>query len=100
MRPCLESWTIGGERISLAQHADKVKLIVNVASRCGLTQQYGELATTADVEGMAGTAKWNFETFAVTPAGEVRRFRCKVEPDAAEIVELIEACLPQPADLS
>jgi glutathione peroxidase len=29
--------TIDGEFTSLAQYADKVKLIVNVASRCGLS---------------------------------------------------------------
>jgi len=35
--------TIDGETTSLAQYADKVKLIVNVASRCGLTPQYTKL---------------------------------------------------------
>lgn len=35
--------TIDGESTSLAQYADKVKLIVNVASRCGLTPQYTKL---------------------------------------------------------
>jgi len=30
----------------------------------------------------------------VTPDGEVHRFRPKVEPDAPEIVDLIEASLP------
>ena len=150
--------TIDGEATSLAQYADKVKLIVNVASRCGLTPQYkkleelqktygdrgftvlgfpsnqflqevssseaikdfcsntygvtfpmfekirvngrsqhplyAELTRTADAEGKAGKVKWNFEKFVVTPAGEVHRFRPKVEPDAPEIVDLIEASLP------
>jgi glutathione peroxidase len=150
--------TIDGESTSLAQYADKVKLIVNVASRCGLAPQYkkleelqktygdrgftvlgfpsnqflqelssseaikefcsttygvtfpmfekirvnggsqhplyAELTKAPDAEGKAGKVKWNFEKFVVTPAGEVHRFRPKVEPDASEIPDLIEACLP------
>ena len=35
--------TIDGEPTTLAPHADKVKLIVNVASRCGFTRQYEQL---------------------------------------------------------
>ena len=35
--------TIDGERTSLAEYSDKVKLIVNVASRCGHTPQYAAL---------------------------------------------------------
>ena len=35
--------TIDGETTTLAPHADKVKLIVNVASRCGLAPQYEKL---------------------------------------------------------
>jgi glutathione peroxidase len=150
--------TIDGESTSLAPYADKVKLIVNVASRCGLTPQYSkleelqkaygdrgftvlgfpsnqflqelnsseaiatfcsqtygvtfpmfekvrvngrsqhplyaELTRTPDAAGNAGKVKWNFEKFVVTPSGEVHRFRSKVEPDAPEIVDLIEASLP------
>ena len=150
--------TLAGEPTSLAPYADKVKLIVNVASRCGLAPQYtkleklqetygergftvlgfpsnqflqelgsteaiqefcsttygvtfpmfekvkvngrsqhplyAELTKTPDAEGKAGKVKWNFEKFVVTPAGEVHRFRSKVEPDATEIVDLIEASLP------
>lgn len=150
--------TIDGELTSLAQYADKVKLIVNVASRCGLSPQYkkleelqetygahgftvlgfpsnqflrelstaeaikefcsttygvtfpmfekikvngrsrhplyAELTKTPDAQGKAGRVKWNFEKFVVTPAGNVHRFRPKVEPDAPEILDLIEASLP------
>lgn len=35
--------TIDGEPTSFAAYADNVKLIVNVASRCGLTPQYKKL---------------------------------------------------------
>jgi glutathione peroxidase len=150
--------TIDGEPTSLAPYADKVKLIVNVASRCGLSPQYkkleelqktygdrgftvlgfpsnqflqelgsseaikefcsttygvtfplfekikvngrsqhplyAELTKTPDAAGKAGKIKWNFEKFIVAPAGEVARFRPTVEPDAPEIVGLIESCLP------
>jgi len=150
--------TIDGKPTSLAEFAGQVKLIVNVASRCGLTPQYekleelqrtygdrgftvlgfpsnqflqelsssedikefcstsygvtfpmfekvrvngrsqhplyAELTKTADAEGKAGKVKWNFEKFVVTPSGEVHRFRPKTQPDAPQIVELIEASLP------
>jgi glutathione peroxidase len=153
--------TIDGEPTSLAQYADQVKLIVNVASRCGLTPQYekleelqktygdrgltvlgfpsnqflqelgsseaiqefcsttygvtfpmfekvkvngrsqhplyAELTKTPDAEGAAGKVRWNFEKFLVTPGGDVHRFRSKVEPDAPEIITVIEASLRQHA---
>ena len=150
--------TIDGEPTSLAAYAGKVKLIVNVASRCGLAPQYtkleelqktygergftvlgfpsnqflqelssadaiktfcstkygvtfpmfekvrvngrsqhplyAELTKTPDASGKAGRVTWNFEKFLVTPDGAVHRFRPKTEPDAPEIVGLIEASLP------
>ncbi|HEV7566675.1 MAG TPA: glutathione peroxidase [Microbacteriaceae bacterium] len=55
---------------------------------------YTELKKTADAEGTAGKVKWNFEKFVITPSGTVHRFRPAVEPDAPEIVDLIEASLP------
>jgi glutathione peroxidase len=55
---------------------------------------YAELTRTPDAEGTAGKVRWNFEKFIVTASGEVHRFRSKVEPDAPEIVSLIEASLP------
>jgi glutathione peroxidase len=149
--------TLDGEPTSLAAYADKVKLIVNVASRCGLAPQYTkleelqktygsrgftvlgfpsnqflqelstaeaiktfcsttygvtfpmfekvhvngrsahplyqELKKTPDASGKAGRITWNFEKFVVTPDGAVHRFRPRTEPDAPEIVELIEASL-------
>jgi glutathione peroxidase len=150
--------TIRGEQTTLAEFDDKVMLIVNVASRCGLAPQYekleelqktygdrgftvlgfpsnqflqelgteekiaeycsatwgvtfpmfekvrvngkqqhplyAELTKTPDAEGKAGKVSWNFEKFVVTPGGDVHRFRPRTEPDAPEIVELIESSLP------
>ena len=150
--------TIDGSTTSLAEYDDKVILIVNVASRCGLAPQYEkleelqktygergftvlgfpsnqflqelgstdaikeycsltwgvtfpmfdkvkvngknahplyqELVKTPDAAGKAGKVKWNFEKFVLTPDGEVHRFRPNTEPDAPEIVSLIEKSLP------
>lgn len=150
--------TIDGSETSLAEYSDKVKLIVNVASRCGLSPQYekleqlqktyGErgftvlgfpsnqffqelrdedaiqeycsttwgvtfpmfekvkvngksqhplyeaLTSTPDSSGKAGRVKWNFEKFLVTPEGDVHRFRPTVQPNDAEIIDLIESSLP------
>ncbi|MEP6478701.1 MAG: glutathione peroxidase [Rhodoglobus sp.] len=151
--------TIDGAPTTLAEYGDKVKLIVNVASRCGLSPQYEklealqkeygdrgftvlgfpsnqflqelkdtddikeycsitwgvtfpmfdkvkvngksahplyqELTKTPDAAGKAGKVTWNFEKFVVTPDGQVHRFRPTVEPDAPEIVSLIESSLPE-----
>ena len=150
--------TIDGSTTSLAEYDNKVVLIVNVASRCGLAPQYEkleelqktygergftvlgfpsnqflqelgstdaikeycsltwgvtfpmfdkvkvngknahplyqELVKTPDAAGKAGKGKWNFEKFVLTPDGEVHRFRPNTEPDAPEIVSLIEKSLP------
>jgi glutathione peroxidase len=55
---------------------------------------FKELTKASDAAGEAGRVRWNFEKFLVTPDGVVHRFRTKVEPDAPEIVALIEASLP------
>ncbi len=55
---------------------------------------YAELKKTPDADGKAGRVTWNFEKFVVTPDGSVHRFRPRTEPDAPEIVELIETSLP------
>ena len=150
--------TIDGRETTLGEYDEKVLLIVNVASRCGLAPQYeklealqktygdrgftvlgfpsnqflqelgteekiaeycsttwgvtfpmfekirvngkhqhplyAELTKTPDAAGKAGRVSWNFEKFVVTPAGEVHRFRPQTEPDAPEIVGLIESSLP------
>jgi glutathione peroxidase len=150
--------TIDGSPTTLAALGEKVFLVVNVASRCGLSPQYekleelqktygdrgfsvlgfpsnqflqelgtedaikeycsitwgvtfpmfekikvngknahplySELTKTPDANGNAGKVKWNFEKFVITPSGEVHRFRPTTEPDAPEIVSLIESSLP------
>jgi glutathione peroxidase len=55
---------------------------------------YAELTKTADSAGSSGKVAWNFEKFLVTPDGKVHRFRSKVEPDAPQIIKLIESSLP------
>ena len=152
--------TLSGDAGSLAEHKGKALLIVNVASRCGLTPQYtglealheqygdrgfavvgfpcnqfgaqepgspdeiatfcsttygvtfplyekidvngedrhdiyDELTKAADVEGYSGDIRWNFEKFLVSPTGEiVARFSPIVTPEAPELVDAIEAALP------
>jgi glutathione peroxidase len=55
---------------------------------------YAELTKTPDADGDAGKVSWNFEKFVVTPAGDVHRFRPHTEPDAPEIIRVIEDALP------
>jgi len=149
--------TIDGAATTFGEYADKVVLVVNVASRCGLAPQYEklealqkqyadrgftvlgfpsnqflqelstedaikeycsttwgvtfpmfekvkvngksahplyqELKKTPDQAGKAGRVSWNFEKFVVLPGGEVHRFRPTTEPDAPEIVSVIESGL-------
>ncbi|MFE4857538.1 glutathione peroxidase [Streptomyces sp. NPDC056670] len=152
--------TLTGEPTSLADYEGRAVLLVNVASKCGLTpqyaglerlqQQYGErgltvlgvpcnqfggqepgtaeeigtfcsatygvtfpllektdvngegrhplyseLTKTADADGEAGDIQWNFEKFLISPTGEVAaRIRPRTEPEAPEVVALVEANLP------
>ncbi|MCX5383809.1 glutathione peroxidase [Streptomyces sp. NBC_00083] len=152
--------TLSGEPTSLADFKGRAVLVVNVASKCGLTPQYAglerlqeqygergltvlgvpcnqfggqepgtaeeigtfcsatygvtfpllektevngenrhplyaELTRTADAGGEAGDIQWNFEKFLLSPQGEVAaRIRPRTEPDAPEVVALIEANLP------
>ncbi|MEU3373368.1 glutathione peroxidase [Streptomyces sp. NPDC006711] len=56
---------------------------------------YAELTKTADADGEAGDIQWNFEKFLLSPQGEVAaRIRPRTEPEAPEVVTLIEANLP------
>ncbi|MFD7167846.1 glutathione peroxidase [Streptomyces violascens] len=152
--------TLTGEPTSLADYKGRAVLLVNVASKCGLTPQYAglerlqkeygdrgltvlgvpcnqfggqepgtaeeigtfcsatygvtfpllektdvngagrhplyaELTKTADTDGEAGDIQWNFEKFLLSPQGEVAaRIRPRTEPDAPEVLALIEANLP------
>src|SRR3954453_13507749 len=152
--------TLQGEPTTLAELNKKSMLLVNVASKCGLTPQYtglealqekyadqgfavvgfpcnqfgaqepgtaeeietfcsttygvsfpllekidvngeqrhplyAELTRTPDAAGDAGDVQWNFEKFLVSPQGQVvGRFRPRTEPEAAEVVDAIEAQLP------
>jgi len=56
---------------------------------------YAELTELPDHKGNAGDVQWNFEKFLVSPEGEVvGRFRTKVVPDHAALIEAIEKNLP------
>ena len=153
--------TLDGKPTTLAELSDGATLVVNVASKCGLTPQYAaleklakdyagrgltvvgvpcnqfmgqepgtaqeirefcsstygvtfpllektdvngadrhplyaELTKAADADGEAGDIQWNFEKFLLAPGGEVvNRFRPRTEPDAAEVIDAIEAVLPR-----
>lgn len=152
--------TLDGRPTSLADYAEGAVLVVNVASKCGLTPQYSalerlardyaergltvigvpcnqfmgqepgtpeeiqafcsttygvtfpllaktevngsgrhplyaELTKTPDADGEAGDVQWNFEKFLIAPGGAVvKRFRPRTEPDAPEVIDAIEAVLP------
>jgi glutathione peroxidase len=110
--------TLSGQDSSLGDFEGKTLLLVNVASKCGLTPQYEgleRLQATYGERGFsvlgfpcnqfggqepgtseeAGDIQWNFEKFLVAPNGEiVKRFRPTVDPEAPEVVDAIEASLP------
>jgi len=55
---------------------------------------YAILTESADDAGKAGNVSWNFEKFLIGRDGRVvRRFRSKVEPEDARIVEAVESLL-------
>ncbi|HEY1602333.1 MAG TPA: glutathione peroxidase [Pirellulales bacterium] len=151
--------SLDGKPVDLSKYQGKVVLIVNVASKCGLTPQYTSLEklhekyadkglailgfpanefagqepgtdteisefcttkygvkfdmfskvvvkgdgqcplykflTSAQTDpNFAGDIKWNFEKFLLDRDGNVvNRFAPKISPDAAEVVQAIEAAL-------
>jgi len=52
--------TIRGDRVSLADYRDRVIMVVNVASRCGLTPQYAQLEDLQRTYGARGFAVLGF----------------------------------------
>ena len=69
------------------------KLDVNGPDRHAL---YQLLAAWPDEDGHSGDIQWNFEKFLVSPQGEVvKRFRPLADPESPEVVEAIEAVLPE-----
>ena len=68
------------------------KIEVNGDNRHGM---YRELVDVADADGYTGDIRWNFEKFLISPTGDVvARFAPTVDPEAPEIIEAIEAALP------
>lgn len=55
---------------------------------------YQRLTQIPDAQGKAGRVAWNFEKFLISPAGEVKRFRPRTEPEAPEVISAIEEWLP------
>lgn len=152
---------IEGNDTSLEKYKGKVILVVNVASRCGLTPQYEGLEKiqkkyknqgftvigfpcndfgrqepgtnkeivefcestyqvtfplmdkihvkgpekhplykqlTEDPTPFPGDIEWNFGKFLISPDGKIlKRFHPRVTPESKEVIEAIEAALPEKA---
>ena len=152
--------SLSGDESSVGEYRGKALLMVNVASKCGLTPQYeglerlqktygergftvlgfpcnqfagqepggpeeiasfcsanygvtfpmfekvdvngedrhpiyDQLSAFPDADGEAGDVQWNFEKFLIFPDGTiVHRFRPMVDPEAPEVIDAIEAALP------
>jgi len=55
---------------------------------------YAQLTKSKDESGKSGRITWNFEKFLIMPSGKIYRFRPTTKPDSPEIINLIEANLP------
>jgi len=60
-----------------------------------MAKLYEALAQVEDSKGEGGDVAWNFEKFLVSPNGDIQRFRTAVAPESSELVQSIEAALPQ-----
>jgi glutathione peroxidase len=57
---------------------------------------YASLTAAPDADGEVGDIQWNFEKFLVRPDGTVAaRFRPRTPPDSPEVLDAIEANLPE-----
>lgn len=54
---------------------------------------FDQLTAVPDADGKAGRVAWNFEKWLVAADGTAHRFRSRTEPDAPEVVRLIEDAL-------
>jgi len=105
---------IDGWELPLDRFEGEVVLVVNVASRCGLTPQYaalealhrrfndlGFLVLGVPCNQFAGAAasrpgniSWNFEKFLIGRNGQViERYAPTVKPDAPEVLAAIARAL-------
>ncbi len=106
--------TLNGRETTFGEFAGKAVLVVNVASRCGLSPQYEALEALQKKYGDRGftvlgvpsnqflqelktsddIAEYCSATWGVVLAnGEIKRFRPTTKPDAPEVMAAIESAL-------
>ncbi len=91
-----EAQQINGQDVSLSDYRGKVLLIVNTASKCGFTPQFGgleELHKAYTGKGLVVLGfPWNFTKFLVGKDGQViRRYAPTDKP--ADLAKDVEAAL-------